>query len=57
MHAEMSVCAGLPNSMLCGAVLYVIRIDRRGNICNSRPCKGCSKYLDRKKIGRVYYSV
>jgi len=32
-------------------------VDRNDNLCNSKPCKGCTKYLERKKIKKVYYSV
>ena len=36
--------------------LYVIRIDRNGNLVASKPCADCVKALQKTGINRVYYS-
>lgn len=38
--------------------LLVIRIDKYGNYCSSRPCSSCLKFMktiDGLKISKVYY--
>ena len=50
LHAEMAVCAGMPDNLLKGCVIYVIRW-KSGKLSNSKPCKACSNYIKRKKGG------
>lgn len=39
-----------------GCDLLVIRIDRNGNLQNSKPCSECVQLLKQHCINRVYYS-
>lgn len=39
------------------AIMVNVRIDRNGEIANSRPCKGCQSFLARFNIPEVYFSV
>ena len=37
--------------------IIVLRIDRKGRLGNSRPCKNCIENLKRLNVDNVYYSV
>lgn len=39
-----------------GCDLLVIRIDKNGNLNNSKPCNDCIRMLKEFNINRVYYS-
>jgi hypothetical protein len=61
IHAERAVLKKVGDvSLLKGASLVVIRINKRGQLCNSCPCHECEMHLTAamKKYGlkRVYYS-
>ena len=51
-HAETAL--GKPR-ILCD--LYIVRVDAKGNLLNSKPCADCVQWLQRLHcIRRVYYS-
>lgn len=62
-HAEMSVLSKYDklksNSKRVPSDLIVIRINRQGNMTNSKPCAKCIKYMSNSqyKIRHIYYSV
>ena len=40
-----------------GCSLVVIRIDKKGELCNSKPCIECTKIIHELKLKKIYYSV
>jgi hypothetical protein len=36
--------------------MVVLRVDRKGNLANSRPCCGCQSVIKQFNIGDVWYS-
>ncbi len=61
IHAERAALKKVGDvTLLRGASLVVIRIDKRGQLCNSCPCHECQQHLTAamKKYGLkcVYYS-
>lgn len=62
LHAERAVVKRFGNvSQLHGCVLVVIRLNRHGELLNSKPCSDCTKFLEKcmSKYGlsKVVYSV
>lgn len=46
IHAERAVVKRLGDvSQLHGCVLLVIRVNKHGELLNSKPCAGCEKFL------------
>lgn len=56
VHAEVD-CIIKARQDLAGTTMYVIRINKRGQLVNSRPCKRCFMYIEHVGIKRVYYSI
>ena len=61
LHAERAVVKQVGNlSQLHGCVLIVIRVNKDGEMRNSKPCQGCEKFLKKcmTKYGlsKVVYS-
>lgn len=59
MHAERSA---IYNALHCkidleGASIYVVRLNKRGNLSHSKPCYHCAKKILELNIKRTYYSV
>lgn len=52
-HAESSVLSQMQKA----DTLYVIRIDNDDNFLNSKPCKECWAYIEKKKVKKVIYSI
>jgi hypothetical protein len=38
-------------------ILVVMRVDRHGNLCMSKPCKDCIDVLNIVGVGKVMYST
>jgi hypothetical protein len=62
IHAERAVVKSLGDvSQLHGCILEVIRVNKQGEYLNSKPCDGCTKFLQKciKQYGllKVHYSV
>lgn len=55
-HAELDVLFKSGKEFLYGYKLIVIRIDRNGKICNSRPCRGCQSVIKQFGIDEVWHS-
>jgi hypothetical protein len=48
IHAERAVVKRLGDlSRLDGCVLLVVRINKQGELCNSKPCADCQKFLEK----------
>ncbi len=61
LHAERAVVKRLGDiSRLRGCSLVVYRVNRHGEVLNSKPCSECQKFLEKciKEYGlrRVFYS-
>ena len=57
LHAELDVCIKSEREDLSDFEIVVIRIDRNGKMCNSKPCRGCQSVLKQFGIKYVYYST
>lgn len=56
LHAEQDCLKGI-NMDLSRMTLYVARMDRNGELANSKPCKFCSAYIKELGVGRVVYTI
>ena len=56
IHAELSVCMKSGKENLKDYSMVVLRVDRRGNLANSKPCCGCQSVIKQFNIGDVWYS-
>jgi len=61
IHAERAALKAIGDeSLLRGATLVVVRINKMGELACSKPCNGCvchlEKAMDRYGLRRVYYS-
>jgi deoxycytidylate deaminase len=56
-HAEIACVSRVEPEKLDRARLYVARVNKAGQIVNSRPCARCELYLRSLGLGRVYYSI
>lgn len=53
VHAESRIARRLD----VGAVVYVARMLRRGEMAMARPCSACEKALRSRGVKRVYYTI
>jgi deoxycytidylate deaminase len=56
LHAELDVCLKSGKDELNGYEMVVIRIDRKGKMCNSKPCRGCQSVIRQFGVGKVWHS-
>ena len=56
IHAELSVCMKSGKENLKDYEMVVLRVDRKGNLANSKPCCGCQSVIKQFNIGEVWYS-
>lgn len=61
LHAERAVVKRFGDtSQLHGCILVVVRINKKGELLNSKPCADCQKFLEKcmKEYGllKVFYS-
>jgi deoxycytidylate deaminase len=56
IHAELSACIGVDRRELNGAVMYVYRENKMGEIANCKPCQYCQAILKEVGIKKVYYT-
>jgi hypothetical protein len=61
LHAERAVVKRLGDmSKLRGCILTVVRVNKKGDYLNSKPCEACQKFLEKcmKEYGlsKVIYS-
>ena len=61
IHAEVNVIQKFldrfPRRYLRSCTLIVIRMDREGNLQNSKPCANCEEYIIKHSIPKVIYST
>jgi tRNA(Arg) A34 adenosine deaminase TadA len=56
-HAEVSAILGMPSSVTSGSTAYVVRVNKRNELRNSRPCDMCLATLKFCGVTKIYYSV
>lgn len=56
LHAETGVCIASERQRE-GADVYVVRLDRKGNMCLSRPCDVCQAFMKSVGINNAFYSI
>ena len=56
IHAELNVCMKSGKENLKDYSMVVLRVDRRGNLANSKPCCGGQSVIKQFNIGDVWYS-
>lgn len=56
-HAELSCVHGLDRSKTSGANIFVVRINRAGELRLSKPCPMCHDILKFAGVKKVYYST
>jgi deoxycytidylate deaminase len=56
IHAELNVCMKSGKENLKDYSMVVLRVDRKGNLANSKPCCGCQSVIKQFNIGEVWYS-
>ena len=57
LHAEVACIHGIPDETVRGKDLLVVRINRSGDLANSKPCSNCQRLMEIKGIRRCYYSI
>jgi tRNA(Arg) A34 adenosine deaminase TadA len=61
IHAEVHVIRKFleryPKKLLRHCTLVVIRVDRNGDLRNSRPCNNCHDYIVKNRVPKVIYST
>lgn len=57
MHAEVAAMHKVRRENLDGSDVFVVRINKQGELRNSRPCTNCQTAMKRKGIRRCYYSI
>ncbi len=53
-HAEMSAILSLKNKKANS--ILVIRINKDGQLCDSKPCQYCFNFIENSGIKKIYYS-
>ena len=63
-HAEVDAINKLPSiCKICKIDIFVIRTDKKGNLCYSKPCENCIIYMKKKLnkrnyyVNKIYYSI
>jgi tRNA(Arg) A34 adenosine deaminase TadA len=56
VHAEAAVIKRIPRLKLHGTTMYVVRIGQDDRLLQSKPCKRCSRFLERIGLKRIYYT-
>lgn len=57
MHAEIACMHNVPRELITNSDIMVVRIDKTGTLCLSKPCSNCQRNMREKKIRRCYYSI
>lgn len=55
LHAEMAAIKMCGNAI--DSHVYVVRVNSRGNLANSMPCKRCYRFMVKHGISRVWWST
>jgi pyrimidine deaminase RibD-like protein len=55
VHAEVAALLEA-GPRAAGATMYVARLSADGTPVNSEPCKKCKRYLEKYKVGNVFWT-
>jgi deoxycytidylate deaminase len=57
LHAEIDACKKLMRNKhkFKHYAIYIVRIDKEGNLCPTKPCEQCKKALIKFQFKNVYY--
>jgi len=56
-HAELGCLLGLDRTVTSGSTMYVVRVNRAGELRNSKPCHMCLSALEHCGVRKVYYTT
>ena len=56
LHSEID-CLKNVEAEFKRCTLYVVRVDRNGQLAQSKPCKHCAMYIEELGVGRVVHTV
>lgn len=56
-HAEVAAILGIDKKVTSGADIYVVRLNKKGELKNSRPCLMCQDILKFVGVRRAFYSI
>lgn len=56
VHAEVAAILNAKTN-LSGSSMFIIRVNRAGDLMYSRPCKYCLKYIQEVGIKKIIYSI
>jgi len=56
-HAELGCVTGVDRSKTAGANIFVVRVNRHGQLRLSKPCPMCHDVLKFTGVKKVYYST
>lgn len=57
IHAEVDCLKSISKLNVKRATLYVVRVNKNGNLAESCPCDGCKKLIQSIGISRLVYSI
>ena len=57
IHAELGCILGLSRTVTTGADVFVCRINKKGDLRNSKPCAMCHQVMKHVGVKRVYYTT
>ena len=55
-HSETDVLTKVRKERIDGAILYIAGLSKADNLLCSKPCKCCSKFIQKFNLKAVYYS-
>jgi hypothetical protein len=56
IHSELSAILKYGKEDCSDCVFVNVRIDRKGNIANSKPCRGCQDLLSKVGFKKMYFT-
>lgn len=56
-HAELAALLNMPRTLTAGSDIYVVRINRSGELRNSKPCPMCQAAAKFCGVRRVFYTT
>lgn len=57
LHAELGAILNMPRESTEGSDIYVVRVNKQGELRNSKPCDMCYNAMKFVGIKRVFYST
>lgn len=57
VHAEIGAILNQPKTVTEGSDIFVVRINKKGDLMNSKPCKMCQAAMEFVGIRNCYFST